>query len=149
VPADLEHAAPWNARGALERRARAAPTRFGWRRQYAHLFDEGELDRLDELFTNDVVYDGDFGQEPLRWIDAIRAAALSLGAANPVAHQVTNIIITEVDDDTATVKSKGRGAHRWRQPRKRHQDTADAQRGGPRPGLRLRRWYGHGRFHQF
>lgn len=24
---------------------------------HGHLFDEGELDRLDELFTDDVVYD--------------------------------------------------------------------------------------------
>ena len=41
------------------------------------LFDEGELDRLDEPFTGDVVYDiRDFGQEPLRGIDAIREAAL-------------------------------------------------------------------------
>ena len=44
---------------------------------HGHLFDEGELDRLDELFTDDVVYDvRDFGQEPLRGIAAIRAAAL-------------------------------------------------------------------------
>ena len=34
---------------------------------HGHLFDEGELDRLDELFTPDVVYDvRDFGLEPLR-----------------------------------------------------------------------------------
>jgi hypothetical protein len=50
---------------------------------HGHLFDEGELDRLDELFTGDVVCDvRDFGQEPLRGIDAIREAALKLGGAN-------------------------------------------------------------------
>ena len=77
---------------------------------HGHLFDEGELDRLDELFTADVVYDvRDFGQEPLRGIDAIRAAALALGGANPIAHHVTNIVITEVDDDTAAARSKGLG----------------------------------------
>ena len=77
---------------------------------HGHLFDEGELDRLDELFTGDVVYDvRDFGQEPLRGIDAIREAALELGGANPLAHHVTNIVITEVDDDTAAARSKGLG----------------------------------------
>ena len=75
---------------------------------HGHLFDEGELDRLDELFTDDVVYDlRDFGQEPLRGIDAIRAAALELGGANPLAHHVTNIVITEIDDDAAAARSKG------------------------------------------
>ncbi len=77
---------------------------------HGHLVDEGELDRLHELFTGDVVYDvRDFGQEPLRGIDAIRTAALELGGANPVAHHVTNIVITEVDHDTAAARSKGLG----------------------------------------
>lgn len=77
---------------------------------HGHLFDEGELDRMDELFTDDVVYDvREFGQEPLHGIDAIRSAALSLGAANPVAHHVTNVIITEVDADTVSARSKGLG----------------------------------------
>jgi SnoaL-like domain len=74
------------------------------------MFDEGEPDRRDELFTGDVVYDvRDLGQEPLRGIDAIREAALKLGGANPVAHHVTNIVITEVDDDTAVARSNGLG----------------------------------------
>jgi len=77
---------------------------------HGHLFDEGELGRLDELFTADVVYDAsDFGQEPMHGIDAIRAGALALGDRNPVAHHVTNIVITPVDDDTASARSKGLG----------------------------------------
>jgi len=80
---------------------------------HGHLFDGGELDRLDELFTADVVYDArDFGQEPMHGIDAIRSAALALGDRNPVAHHVTNIVITPVDDDTASVRSKGLGVTR-------------------------------------
>jgi ketosteroid isomerase-like protein len=64
---------------------------------HGHLFDEGDLDRLDELFTADVVYDvTDVGMKPLHGIDEIRRATLELGAANPVAHHVTNIIITSV-----------------------------------------------------
>lgn len=75
---------------------------------HGHLFDEGELERLDELFTNDVVYDvSALGSDVLVGIDAVRDAALQLGAGNPLAHLVTNVVITELDDDTATVRSKG------------------------------------------
>lgn len=77
---------------------------------HGHLFDEGELDRLDELFTADVVYDvSDLGFGVLRGIGAVRDAALGLGAANPLAHLVTNIVITahvEGDPDTVEVRSK-------------------------------------------
>jgi hypothetical protein len=80
--------------------------------KHGHLFDEGQLDRLDELFTEDVVYDiSDLGDppffRPLHGIDAVRDAALELGPRNPLAHIVTNIVITEVvDDETVTVRSK-------------------------------------------
>lgn len=75
---------------------------------HGHLFDEGQLDRLDELFTSDVVYDvSDFGQGVLHGIDAIREAALALGSRNPLAHHVTNIVVTgSGDENTATVRSK-------------------------------------------
>jgi SnoaL-like domain len=77
---------------------------------HGHLFDEGQMDRLDELFTADVVYDlSDFGQEPTHGIAAIRASALALGERNPVGHHVTNVVITPVDGDTASVRSKGLG----------------------------------------
>jgi SnoaL-like domain len=77
---------------------------------HGHLFDEGELDRLDELFTPQAVYDvSDFGQEPMRGIAAIREAALALGDRNPVAHHVTNVVVTPVDENTARVRSKGLG----------------------------------------
>ncbi|WP_280272192.1 nuclear transport factor 2 family protein [Nocardia wallacei] len=76
---------------------------------HGHLFDEGQLDRLGELFTSDVVYDvSDMDYGVLVGIDAIRDAGLALGARNPLAHIVTNIVITDTeDDDTATVRSKG------------------------------------------
>lgn len=80
---------------------------------HGHLFDAGELDRLGELFTADVLYDAsDFDQEPMHGIDAIRSAALALGERNPVAHHVTNVVVTPVDDDTASVRSKGLGVGR-------------------------------------
>lgn len=76
--------------------------------QHGHLFDEGHLDRLGELFTADVVYDlTELGRACLHGIDAVRDAALELGTNNPVTHAITNIVITETgDDDTATVRSK-------------------------------------------
>lgn len=74
---------------------------------HGHLFDEGDLERLDELFTSDVVYDvTDVGMAPLRGIDEIRRAALELGDANPVAHHVTNIIIIDVDGDRVKTRCK-------------------------------------------
>lgn len=78
---------------------------------HGHLVDDGSLDRLEELFTADVVYDlTDFGQEPLCGVAAVRAAAWALGAANPVAHHVTNVVVTEsAADGRVQVRSKGLG----------------------------------------
>lgn len=75
---------------------------------HGHIFDEGHLDRLEELFTADVVYDvTDVGMRPLHGIDEIRRATLELGADNPVAHHVTNVVITSDDDDCVRARSKG------------------------------------------
>lgn len=77
---------------------------------HGHLVDEGSLDRLEELFTPDVVYDlTDFGQEPLIGVAAIREAAWALGGANPVAHHVTNVVVTASSDGRVQVRSKGLG----------------------------------------
>jgi hypothetical protein len=74
---------------------------------HGHLFDNGELDRLDELFAADVVYDlTDLGMAPLRGIDEIRRAALDLGDGNPLAHHVTNITITGVQADCVRTRCK-------------------------------------------
>src|SRR6266516_3445569 len=44
--------------------------------RHGHLCDSGELDRLDEVFTADVVYDlTDFGQQVLRGPQALAEAA--------------------------------------------------------------------------
>jgi ketosteroid isomerase-like protein len=78
--------------------------------RHGHLTDAGELDRAGELFTPDVTYDvHDFGLGALRGTEAIRAAALALGRANPVGHHVTNIVISPIDDRSARVESKGIG----------------------------------------
>ncbi|WP_416968783.1 nuclear transport factor 2 family protein [Streptomyces sp. 4F14] len=77
---------------------------------HGHLVDDGDLHRLDELLTPDIVYDlDDFGRSPLIGIAAFRDAALALGPANPVAHHVTNVVVTASDADSAQVRSKGLG----------------------------------------
>ncbi|MER6355278.1 nuclear transport factor 2 family protein [Streptomyces sp. NPDC001634] len=79
---------------------------------HGHLFDAGELDRLDELFTEDVVYDvTDFGQESLVGIAAIRRASLALGPANPVAHHTTNVVLAEITAGEVHALSKGLGVN--------------------------------------
>lgn len=73
-----------------------------------HIFDQGEMDRLREIFTPEAVYDlGDVGAGTFEGIDAIRNGALKLGAGNPIAHHITNIVITDHEDDQATAQSKG------------------------------------------
>lgn len=75
---------------------------------HGHLFDGGHLDRLGEIFTPDVVYDMSAVEVgTFEGIEAIRSAALHLGAGNPIAHHVTNIVITSEEGDRATARSKG------------------------------------------
>ena len=75
---------------------------------HGHIFDGGQLDRLGEIFTPEVVYDlTDAGVGTFEGIEAIRSGALKLGAGNPVAHHVTNVVITSEEGDLVTARSKG------------------------------------------
>lgn len=75
---------------------------------HGHLMDEGAFDRLDELLTEDVQYDvSAFGAGQLEGHDAIAAASRQLGDANPLAHHVTNVVVTSLENGVATVRSKG------------------------------------------
>lgn len=77
---------------------------------HGHLTDAGELDQAGELFTPDATYDlDDFGLGSLQGAAAMREAALALGEANPVGHHLTNIVITQIDERSARVRSKGIG----------------------------------------
>ncbi|WP_033280760.1 nuclear transport factor 2 family protein [Streptomyces sp. NRRL F-525] len=77
---------------------------------HGHLADEGELDRLSEVFTPDIEYDlTDFGQGTLTDLAQLTDAALALGAGNPVAHHVTNVVIEELPDGQVRARSKGLG----------------------------------------
>jgi SnoaL-like domain len=79
---------------------------------HGHLVDAGQFDRLGELFLPDVEYDVTaFGFGTLMGIDAIVAAAQALGAGNPLAHHVGNVIVTFTGDDSAQVLSKGIGVN--------------------------------------
>jgi hypothetical protein len=83
--------------------------------RHGHLTDAGELDRMDEVFTPDVVYDvSDLGipgldDGVLTGLATLRAATLAVGQANPVAHHITNIVISETGDDLVNAVSKGLG----------------------------------------
>ena len=77
---------------------------------HGHLADEGRFDRLDELFTIDAVYDMSApGQGVFEGREAIRAAGAAMARAgrSPLAHFLTNVVVTETSDDAATARSKG------------------------------------------
>lgn len=75
---------------------------------HGHLVDAGELDRLDEVFTADVRYDlSDFGRSEVIGLAALQDAALALGAGNPVAHLVTNVVVEELSAGRVRARSKG------------------------------------------
>jgi hypothetical protein len=79
---------------------------------HGHLFDDGELDRLDLLFTGSVSYDVTaLGGGVLHGIEAIRTASLALGERNPIGHHVTNIVLAEQPDGSIRSRSKGIGVH--------------------------------------
>jgi hypothetical protein len=77
---------------------------------HGHLVDGGELDRMEELFTEDVTYDvTDLGGGSIMALTALREAALALGELNPVGHHVTNIVLTDILDNEVRALSKGIG----------------------------------------
>jgi hypothetical protein len=82
---------------------------------HGHLVDARELHRLDELFTPDAVYDVTaMGQGTVRGIGEFRELSESFAEdeRNPVGHHVTNIVVTEGPDGSASVRSKGIGVLR-------------------------------------
>jgi 3-phenylpropionate/cinnamic acid dioxygenase small subunit len=79
---------------------------------HGHLVDGGQLDRLGEVFTDDVLYDvTPIGAAPIHGLDALRAAARALGTRNPVGHHVTNVVLTRGADGTVEALSKGLGVN--------------------------------------
>ncbi|GHJ40402.1 nuclear transport factor 2 family protein [Streptomyces sp. TS71-3] len=77
---------------------------------HGHLVDDGHLDRFGELFTAEALYDlTEFDQGRLAGVAAIREAALALGAANPVAHHVTNVVVGDRADGAGCVRVRSKG----------------------------------------
>ena len=76
----------------------------------AYVTDEDQLDRLDELFVPDAVYDMSLsGMGAFTGLDTIRAGAAGLRASGhaPIAHFVTNVVIDDRDGGTAGSRSRG------------------------------------------
>jgi SnoaL-like protein len=77
---------------------------------YGHLIDQRRWDELDLVFTPDVVYDAtDFDQEVTNSLDELRTHWTNDLRIHPLAHHATNIVVTEDDDGTVRVLSKGIG----------------------------------------
>ena len=76
----------------------------------AYVTDEDRLDRLDELFVPEAVYDmSRSGMGVFEGLETIRAGAAGLRASGhaPTAHFVTNVVIDERDGGTAGTRSRG------------------------------------------
>lgn len=78
--------------------------------RHAFVVDENQLDQLGEVFTPEATYDmTSSGMGTFQGLEALSAAAGQLFASGhaPLSHFVTNIIITETGESTASVRSKG------------------------------------------
>ena len=78
--------------------------------RHAFVVDENQLDQLGEVFTPDATYDMTrSGMGTFQGIEALSAAAGKMFASGfaPLSHFVTNIVITETGESTASVRSKG------------------------------------------
>jgi hypothetical protein len=77
---------------------------------HGHVVDDGELERLGDVFTADITYDlTEFGQDSMVGLATLEATARAMGEANPVGHHVTNVVLTERGDRTVRARSKGIG----------------------------------------
>lgn len=73
---------------------------------YGHVVDERQWSRMEELFTDDIIFDmTSFGPEILHGLDALRTCFRDLDR-HPLAHHATNILI-ETAPDGVRVVSKG------------------------------------------
>ena len=73
---------------------------------YGHIIDEREWSRMEELFTDDVVFDmTSFGPPVIHGLAALRTCFREL-EGHPLAHHAPNILIN-VEGDEVRVLSKG------------------------------------------
>lgn len=77
---------------------------------YGHILDDRDWDALDQVFTEDIVYDAsDFGLGVMRGIPEIVAAWREPFDGHPPGHHTTNVSIGEDEDGTVRVRSKHLG----------------------------------------
>ena len=76
--------------------------------RHGHMGDQGKLEEIDTVFTSDTVYDmSAVGMPLMTGSETLRQGTLRMAAHMPIAHHVTNIVITEDNGDEASVDSKG------------------------------------------
>lgn len=75
---------------------------------HGHLADDRRAPDLHLLLTEDAAYDVTaFGLGVVRGLDALVELFAQRPGEQPVGHHVTNVTLSERDDGTATVRSKG------------------------------------------
>ena len=80
---------------------------------YGHLIDQRRWSELDQVFTVDAVFDAtSFGQDVTHSLAELLAHWTADLSIHPLAHHVTNIVITEDADGTVRVLSKAIGVGR-------------------------------------
>ncbi|HJP75049.1 MAG TPA: nuclear transport factor 2 family protein [Pseudonocardiaceae bacterium] len=76
--------------------------------QHGHHADDGNFDAMLDLFTTDVVLDlTGVGLETVIGHERIRALAKEIGDDNPVAHTVSNIVLSPIGPDEVHARAKG------------------------------------------
>jgi hypothetical protein len=77
---------------------------------HGHYTDSGALERMDELFATDAVFDlSDFGLGVRTGLAEMIEATRAVGDGHPVGHHVTNVVLSEADGGQVRAISKGIG----------------------------------------
>jgi len=80
---------------------------------YGYVVDERQFDRLDEVFTEDAIYDvTSFGSGVVRGAKGVREMWSDPNTKHPVAHHATNIMIHETPEGVVRAICKGIGVGR-------------------------------------
>ncbi len=77
---------------------------------YGHILDERAWTRMNELFVDDLLFDGsDVGGKPIRGLDALVARFREPQMSHPLAHHASNIVIWRDAAGVVRAASKGYG----------------------------------------
>jgi hypothetical protein len=80
---------------------------------YGHIIDDREYSRIEELFTEESIYDvSAISGRVFTGTEAIRALWLEVEDVHPLAHHATNVLVREAPDGTVHVRSKGIGVRK-------------------------------------